>query len=136
MQYRHSGFCTTPNSLLGKDYEPRNNLSQYLLVGPRAFHILHPRNVEALLSTNFKGERLQVSKTFMEFIAKFTDPDYEFGCQRAVFAPLLGNGIFTQEGIAWKHSRELLRKQFVRAQYQNLNHFREYVDNFINCMPA
>jgi len=63
MQYRHSGFCTTPNSLLGKDYEPRNNLSQYLLVGPRAFHILHPRNVEALLSTNFKGEWLQVSST-------------------------------------------------------------------------
>lgn len=37
-------------------YEPRNNLSQFLLIGPRAFHILHPQNVEALLSTNFTGE--------------------------------------------------------------------------------
>ena len=41
-------------------------------------------------------------------------------------------GIFTQEGIAWKRSRELLRKQFVRAQYKNLNHFREHVDTAIS----
>jgi cytochrome P450 len=52
-----------------------------------------------------------------------------------VFGPLLGNGIFTQEGPAWKHSRELLRKQFIRAQYQNLGHFSEHVDNLIECMP-
>ncbi|RDL38712.1 uncharacterized protein BP5553_03052 [Venustampulla echinocandica] len=30
---------------IAKNYEPRNNLSQFLLVGPRAFHILHPRTV-------------------------------------------------------------------------------------------
>ncbi|KAK4101894.1 cytochrome P450 [Parathielavia hyrcaniae] len=88
---------------IAKDYEPGNNLYQYLLIGPRAYHILHPKNVEALLSTNFR--------------------DYGFGCRPAVFAPLLGNGIFAQEGAAWKHSRELLRKQFTRAQYQNLRHF-------------
>ena len=52
-----------------------------------------------------------------------------------MFAPLLGNGIFTQEGAAWKHSRELLRKQFVRAQYQNLDHFGEHVDNLIRRIP-
>ncbi|CZR56279.1 probable cytochrome P450 alkane hydroxylase [Phialocephala subalpina] len=101
---------------IAKDYEPRNNLSQYLLVGPRAFHILHPRNVESLLSTNFT--------------------DYGFGVRRDVFRPLLGNGIFAQEGPAWKHSRELLRKQFIRTQYQNLDHFREHVDNLITHLPV
>ena len=40
---------------IAKDYEPGNNLTQYLLFGPRAFHILHPKNVEAILSTNFQG---------------------------------------------------------------------------------
>jgi cytochrome P450 len=52
-----------------------------------------------------------------------------------VFAPLLGNGIFAQEGTAWKHSRELLRKQFARMQYQNLDRFHEHVDNLISCLP-
>ncbi|KAI9931071.1 hypothetical protein MW887_010728 [Aspergillus wentii] len=101
---------------VAKDYEPRNNLTQYLLFGPRAFHILHPKNVEAILSTNFK--------------------DYGFGVRPDIFAPLLGQGIFTQEGPAWKHSRDLLRKQFIRVQYQNLDHFREHVDNLIACLPS
>ena len=62
--------------------------------------------------------------------------DYGFGVRRDVFAPLLGNGIFAQEGLAWKHSRELLRKQFARIQYQNLDHFREHVDNLIARLPV
>lgn len=77
---------------------------------------MHPRNVESVLSTNFT--------------------DYGFGVRRDVFAPLLGNGIFAQEGSAWKHSRELLRKQFARTQYQNLDHFREHVDNLIARLPV
>lgn len=41
---------------IAEDYEPQNNLTQYLLFGPRAFHLLHPANVETVLSTNFKGD--------------------------------------------------------------------------------
>ena len=41
---------------IAKDYEPRNNLFQFLLVGPKAFHVLHPKNVESILSTNFTRE--------------------------------------------------------------------------------
>jgi cytochrome P450 len=62
--------------------------------------------------------------------------DYGFGARRSVFSPLLGNGIFTQEGLAWKHSRELLRKQFIRTQYHNLDNFREHVDNLIERLPV
>lgn len=43
-------------------YEPRNNLFQYLLVGPRAFHVLDPKNLEAVLSTQFQGIPLPCSK--------------------------------------------------------------------------
>lgn len=53
-----------------------------------------------------------------------------------MFYPLLGDGIFTQEGASWKHSRELLRKQFARTQYQNLDHFRDHVDNLIRSLPS
>ncbi|PKY01585.1 n-alkane-inducible cytochrome P450 [Aspergillus campestris IBT 28561] len=101
---------------VAKDYEPGNSLYQYLLFGPRTFHVLRPENVEAILSTNFK--------------------DYGFGSRSAVFAPLLGNGIFTQEGPSWKHSRELLRKQFARVQSRNLIHFHEHVDNLIARVPS
>jgi cytochrome P450 len=65
-----------------------------------------------------------------------TIPDYGFGARPDIFAPLLGKGIFTQEGLAWKHSRELLRKQFIRVQYQNLDHFREHVDNLITHLKS
>ena len=40
---------------LANGYEPRNNLYQFILFGPRVFHTLHPRNVEVILSTNFQG---------------------------------------------------------------------------------
>jgi cytochrome P450 len=62
--------------------------------------------------------------------------DFGFGVRRDVFYPLLGDGIFTQEGTAWKHSRELLRKQFMRTHYQNSENFREHVDNLLACLPT
>ena len=42
---------------IADDYEPRNNLSQYFLFGPRAHHILHPKNIETVLSSRFHGIR-------------------------------------------------------------------------------
>lgn len=44
---------------------------------------------------------------------------------------MIGEGIFTQDGPAWKKSRDLLRRQFMRMQYQNLEGFREHVENLI-----
>jgi cytochrome P450 len=68
-------------------------------------------------------------------IADLDYPDFGFGSRAEVFAPLIGKGIFTQEGAAWRHSREGLRKQFVRARYQDLEQFREHVDNLIAQLP-
>lgn len=36
---------------------------------------------------------------------------------------MIGEGIFTQDGQPWKHSRELMRRRFVRIQYQDLSVF-------------
>jgi cytochrome P450 len=44
---------------------------------------------------------------------------------------MIGEGIFTQDGAAWKHSRETLRRQFVQMQYQNLKGFREHLEHLI-----
>jgi cytochrome P450 len=45
--------------------------------------------------------------------------------------PMLGEGIFTQDGRPWKHSRELLRRQFVRIHHQDLEVFDEHVEDLI-----
>jgi cytochrome P450 len=44
---------------------------------------------------------------------------------------MIGEGIFTQDGPAWKRSREVLRRQFVRMQYQNLRGFQEHLEKLI-----
>ncbi|CAG8957827.1 hypothetical protein HYFRA_00000167 [Hymenoscyphus fraxineus] len=108
---------------VAKKYEPINNVSQHLLFGPRAFHVMCPANVDL---RHFHLTKEELADQIQ---------DYGFGPRREVFDPLLGNGIFTQDGAPWKHSRELLRKQFVRAQYRNLDNFREHVDNLLAQIP-
>ncbi|KAL9627017.1 MAG: hypothetical protein Q9204_006870, partial [Flavoplaca sp. TL-2023a] len=58
------------------------------------------------------------------------------GPRRKVMFPLFGDGIFTQEGDAWKHSRELLRPQFVHKQHEDLELFQEVVDDLISVLPT
>jgi hypothetical protein len=48
---------------VAEEYEPGNSISQYFLFGPRAFHVLRPENVEAILSTSFKGAHRYVHPT-------------------------------------------------------------------------
>ncbi|MCJ1462955.1 hypothetical protein MMC07_001559 [Pseudocyphellaria aurata] len=83
-------------------------------LGTIAFGTVEPKNLEAMLSSQFG--------------------DYGYGLRRQIFYPLLGDGIFTQDGAAWKHSREMLRPQFFKQRYQNLDMFREHVDNLIDCI--
>lgn len=49
---------------------------------------------------------------------------------------MLGEGIFTQDGGPWKHSRELLRRQFVRIQYQNLKVFDEHIKTLVTSLSS
>jgi len=54
------------------------------------------------------------------------------GPRRAIAFPMFGDGIFTQEGPAWKHSREMLRPQLQHKQYENLEVFRTAVDDLLD----
>ena len=78
------------------------------LFGGTGYLTIDPKNIEAIVSSRFE--------------------DFEFGSRSAGLYPFLGEGIFTQDGPAWKKSRELLRRQFARMQYQNLRVFDEHVD--------
>lgn len=60
--------------------------------------------------------------------------DWGLGSRRPGLYPLLGEGIFTQDGRPWKHSREILRRQFVRIQYQNLKVFDEHINELMSSL--
>ncbi|KAH7356934.1 cytochrome P450 [Rhexocercosporidium sp. MPI-PUGE-AT-0058] len=57
--------------------------------------------------------------------------DFHLGPRTLAMKAMIGNGIFTQDGTAWKHSREVLRRQFMRIQYQNLKGFREHLETLM-----
>jgi cytochrome P450 len=57
------------------------------------------------------------------------------GPRRQITFPMFGDGIFTQEGDQWKHSRELLRPSFHYKQYADLGIFREAADDLLANIP-
>lgn len=73
-------------------------------------------NVKTVLATNFK--------------------DYELpAARKRAFYPLLGFGIFTNDGADWKHSRELIRPNFSRDQVADLDNFEEHLSIMIDAIP-
>ncbi|CRG86753.1 hypothetical protein PISL3812_03764 [Talaromyces islandicus] len=74
---------------------------QHWLGGRRQLFTAEPRNVQAILATQFN--------------------DFEIPENRQLnFLPMLGQGIFTANGQLWSHSRAMLRPQFTRQQVADL----------------
>ena len=62
--------------------------------------------------------------------------DWSYGPRRKnTFMPLLGPGIFTNDGVAWQHSRELLRPNFTRSLVGDLVTMEHHVRNLIKQVP-
>lgn len=85
------------------------------LLGDEGINTVEPKNVEALLSTQFHN--------------------FGFGLRAPTFKPLLGDGIFTQEGPAWKHSREMLRPLFFSNRVDTFSIIQEHVEQLIPLIP-
>ena len=58
--------------------------------------------------------------------------DFCLGSRSGALFPLLGQGIFTQDGQQWKHSRDVLRRPFVKMHYQNLTGFGEHIEDLMS----
>lgn len=82
------------------------------LFGATGYFTTDPENIEAILSTHFE--------------------DWGLGSRRLATYPLLGEGIFSQDGPAWKRSREVIRRQFVRVHKQTLQVFAPHVDELVS----
>ncbi|KAK0630687.1 cytochrome P450 [Bombardia bombarda] len=87
---------------------------KFELFGVTGYITTDPENVETILSTRFE--------------------DYGLGSRRVGTLPLLGEGIFSQDGPAWKHSREIIRRQFARVQQQTLQAFTSHVDELVSTL--
>ena len=61
---------------------------------------------------------------------------YYLGTIRGALFPFIGEGIFSQDGGPWRHSRELLRRPFLKTHYQNLKGFIEPISSFIASLPT
>jgi cytochrome P450 len=60
------------------------------------------------------------------------DSDMGLGVRRPACFPFFGEGIFTQDGPAWKHSRQMLQRQFSRVQARDLETFTDQVEALIS----
>lgn len=102
------------------------------LFGAVGYMTIEPDNVEAILSTRFEGMNLATGiYRIQSNLMIFPLSDFGLGSRRGALLSFLGEGIFTQDGHLWKHSREMLRRQFVRMQYQNLKGFSEHVEHLM-----
>ncbi|KAI9881253.1 MAG: hypothetical protein M1830_005539 [Pleopsidium flavum] len=92
------------------------NTFQSVFMGSRAIVTIEPENIKTILSLKFK--------------------DFGLGERRiTAFIPLLGHGIFTTDGGAWQHSREMLRPNFTRSQVGDLETFERHVSQLIQAIP-
>lgn len=70
---------------------------KYSILGVEQFVTHDEKNIQAILATQFE--------------------DFDLGpLRRGNFFPLLGNGIFTEDGKQWEHSRAMMRPQFARGK--------------------
>ncbi|KAL9070230.1 MAG: hypothetical protein Q9157_005894 [Trypethelium eluteriae] len=104
------------------------------LLGTRGIDTIDPENIEAVLSTQFEGT---LTQAFDYLLYHIDDNILEFGLglRPPTFYPLLGSGIFTQDGRQWKHSREMLRPQFMSNRSENFEQIKACVGDLISCIP-
>ncbi|MCJ1384487.1 hypothetical protein MMC17_007604 [Xylographa soralifera] len=77
---------------------------------------IEPENLKAIQSLQFK--------------------QFGLGSRRIKsFTTFLGKGIFTTDGAAWSHSREMLRPNFTRNQVGDLATFDTHVNHLIAAIP-
>ena len=76
---------------------------------------IDPENVKTILSLNFKSWGLEEL--------------------RKPLVPFLGEGIFSTDGEAWQHSRDMLRPNFAKTQIADLAMLEERVGDLITAIP-
>ena len=53
----------------------------------------------------------------------------------ALSSPFLGRGIFTEDGVFWKHSRDLIKPLFARSEISDVSSLGVFVDRLFELIP-
>lgn len=80
------------------------------------FLTAEPENIKTILATKFNDWNLPDSR-------------------KSSLIPLLGQGIFTSDGAAWQHSRDLLRPNFINTQIRNLEKLEPHIQHLLKAIP-
>ena len=102
---------------MAKNFKEVNRHTRHCYVFGTEFFITDdPENVKAVLATNFNAwslgqERIQELSSY------------------------LGYGIFVNEGVAWKHSREMLRPCFERSQVADVDILERHTQRLFDLVP-
>jgi cytochrome P450 len=106
-----------PDLLIERTIEQGTQTFKNNVLGSEQIFTTEPKNLQAMLATQFS--------------------DFSLGAvRRGNFFPLLGNGIFTQDGKAWEHSRGMMRPQFAREQIQDLGLEETHVQNMMQAIQT
>jgi cytochrome P450 len=92
-----------------------SNTITFPLFAAKIIATCEPENVKTTLSTKFD--------------------DWGLEALRAEAVPFVGRGIFTTDGAAWQHSRNLLKPMFTRSQLADVSVFETHVDRLISHIP-
>ena len=94
---------------IGKTYECNS-------WGSRQIHTMESENIHAVLVNFFDMFGVQAIRL-------------------AVGEPFIGPGVFSTDGPYWRHSRELIKPMFARAQISDLDALQVHLDHMLEKIP-
>ena len=111
--------------------ERTGNTFEQILLGARGIDTQDPENIEAVLCTQFNGKICITLCLPCQHFSEFC-----LGARSANFRPLLGHGIFTEDGTAWKTSRDLLRPQFMQTRTKSFPAIQNEIEKFVHSVKT
>ena len=104
------------NRLYLEQYQNYGKTWEENLAGTKVINSMEPANFQQVASLSFQ--------------------DYgKLAMRNKALSPFLGNGIFSQDGALWKHSRDLIKPLFTRAELSDIDSFKVHVNRFLNLIP-
>ena len=105
------------NRLYLQQFREYGNTWEENLAGARVINTIEPANIQQVAALSFQ--------------------DYGKPAMRnKALAPFFGNGIFSQDGAIWKHSRDIIKPLFTRAEVSDVDSFKIYVDRMLSLIPG